>query len=190
MKGKKISKSKGITLAPLELNEKYGTDALRYSLLKSSVFEDSDYSEELLIQRNNDELANKLGNLISRVSTLAEKYSLQKTKPTLNISPTLKKVSSDFENFEIDRALNEIFAYVDKTNEFIQNKKPWETKDSKVLYDAANAIKDFTILLSPFIPETAEKIAKTFGFEIALDNLNSPLKISKIKKSEILFKKI
>ena len=69
-------------------------------------------------------------------------------------------------------------------------KKPWESKDTKVLYELANAIKDFTILLSPFIPETCEKISETFNFDISLKSLESDLKISKVKKSEILFKKI
>jgi methionyl-tRNA synthetase len=88
IKGKKMSKSLGNTINPLELLEKYNPDSIRYSLLRCSVFEDSDYSEEILIQRNNDELANKLGNLVSRVSTLIEKHGLQKTKPTIPISKT------------------------------------------------------------------------------------------------------
>ncbi len=191
IRGEKMSKSKGTVLDPLALNEKYTTDALRYSLLRSSVFEDSDYSEEIIIERNNNELANKLGNLVSRVSTLAEKYGIKKTPiKNLNSSTTIKKVDEHFKNFELDRALTEIFAHIDKTNEYIQDKKPWETKDKEVLYELSNAIKDAAILLSPFIPETSEKIAKTFNFEISVDNLNTPLKISKIKKSEILFKKI
>ena len=189
LKGEKMSKSKGLVLNPLELKEKYGTDALRYSLLRSSVFEDADYSEEILIDRNNNELANNLGNLISRVSALAEKYGLEKTNALPDSSKLIKKVTEHFNKFELDKALNEIFAFIDRTNEFIQNKKPWETQDKKVLYEAANAIKDFTILLSPFIPETAEKIAKTFNFKISINNLSKPLEVSEIKKSEVLFKK-
>ena len=77
LKGQKISKSLGNTINPVELAEKYGIDSVRYSLLKCSVFDDSDYSEEILIERHNNELANKLGNLISRVSTLAEKYGFR-----------------------------------------------------------------------------------------------------------------
>ena len=73
---------------------------------------------------------------------------------------------------------------------YIQEKKPWETHDKKVLYELSNAIKDIAILLSPFMPSTSEKIASTFGFEISLDDFEKPLKVSKIKKAEILFRKI
>jgi len=207
LKGEKISKSKGNIINPIQLIEKYGSDPVRYSLLRCSIFDDSDYSEEILIQRNNSELANKLGNLISRVSTLAEKYGLEESKiTTLDSKETIRKVKIHFEKFELDKALNEIFAFIDKCNEFIQNKKPWETKDNensknsrvpdfhetsnkKVLYELANAIKDFTILLSPFIPETCEKISKTFNFKLQWKDLEKPLRIGKIKKSEILFRK-
>lgn len=189
--GEKISKSKGNTIDPIALVEKYGVDAVRYSLLRCSVFDDSDYSEEILIQRNNDELANKFGNLVSRVSALAEKYRLEKCSvETLGAEEVRKKVGNYFESFEVDRALGEIFAYVDKCNEFIQEKKPWETHDRTVLYELACGIKNATILLSPFIPETCEKIAKTFGFSLSLDELDNELGFSDIKKSEILFKKI
>ena len=191
IKVQKMSKSLGNVIDPLELTEKYGSDSVRYSLLRCSVFEDSDYSEEILVERNNNELANKLGNLISRVSALAEKYGLEKTEIKSLSSKTLQKsLERHFENFELDKALNEIFTFIDKCNEFIQDKKPWETKDKKVLYELSNAIKDFTILLSPFIPETCEKIAKTFNFDLSLKSLNAELKISKISKSDILFKKI
>ncbi len=186
---RKMSKSLGNVIDPLELLDKYPADVVRYSLLKCSVFEDSDYSEELLIKRNNEELANKLGNLVSRVSTLDERYGLEKTTP-LDSKTTVSKVNDLMNNYEFDRALNEIFAFIDVCNEYIQNKKPWESEDKKVLYQLTNAIKDFTILLSPFIPETAEKIARIFNFEISLKTLESPIKITKIKKSEILFKKI
>jgi methionyl-tRNA synthetase len=190
IKGQKMSKSLGNVIDPLKLIEKYGADQVRYSLLKCNVFEDSDYSEEILIKRNNNELANKLGNLISRVSNLAEKNGLEKSQNNLIKKLNLKKIEKHFKEYELDKALNEIFAFIDTCNEYIQNKKPWETKDSKVLYELADSIKNITILLSSFIPETCNKIAKTFNFKINYENLNKPLKVSKIKKSEILFKKI
>jgi methionyl-tRNA synthetase len=177
LKGQKISKSLGNIIDPLELLEKYQTDSVRYSLLRCTVFEDSDYSEEILIERHNNELANKLGNLVSRVSALAEKNGLQKTPNKLLKKLNTKKIEKYFENFEVDKALNEIFAFIDACNEYIQSKKPWETKDKKVLYELVESIREIAILLEPFIPETAQKIQQIF-------------KTDKIKKAPILFKKI
>src|SRR3989344_3038775 len=187
--GQKMSKSLGNTLDPLELLDKYQTDAIRYSLLRNSVFEDSDYSEEKIIERNNNELANKLGNLVSRLSTLAEKYPLEKTNTKSSLKINLKNMEKHMQSLELDKALQEIFSFIDSINTYLQENKPWETHDSQVLYNASNALKDATILLSPFIPETCEKIASTFNFKISLKSLEEPLKISKIKKSDILFKK-
>ncbi len=188
----KIGKSAGNAIKIEQLINFAGVDSARYFLLRETSFgEDGDFSESSLKERHNNELANKLGNLVSRVSALAEKYGLEKTN-SKNLSS--KKIQSSFkekiENLEFDKALNEVFAFIDKCNEYIQNKKPWETKDTKVLYELSNAIKDIAILLSPFIPETSEKISKIFNFEISKESLKNPLTIKKITKSEILFKKI
>lgn len=174
---KKISKSLGNVIDPIELAEKYGSDVVRYSLLRGSVFEDFDYSEEVLIERNNHELANKLGNLVARVSRLVEKNGLEKCENKLLKKLKLKEIEKLINNFELDKALNEIFSFIDNCNEYVQNKKPWETKDKKVLYELVESIKEIARLLSPFIPESAEKITKQFSAK-------------KIKKGEILFKKI
>jgi methionyl-tRNA synthetase len=194
LKGQKMSKSTGNVLDPNMLIDKYGVDAVRYSLLKSSTFEDSDYSEEILIERNNNELANKLGNLVSRVSTLAEKCGInQKVNMEVHTSNVVKGISEYIENYELDKALGSIFALIDTLNEFIQEKKPWETYSKEDIYELVTGIRLVTILLSPFIPETSEKIAKTFNFKISLDEIDKPLPSKKpgsIKKSEILFKKI
>ncbi len=175
--GKKISKTLGNTIDPLELLEKYGSDTVRYSLLRCSVFEDSDYSEELLIKRHNNELANKLGNLVSRVSGLIEKFGVEKCGNRLIKKLENKKIEKYFESFEFDKALNEIFSFVDICNEYVQNKKPWETKDKKILYELKDSILKIAELLWPFIPESADKIKKQFSAK-------------KIKKGEILFRKI
>jgi len=175
--GKKMSKSLGNVVDPLELLKKYNTDAVRYSLFRCSVFDDSDFSEEILIQRNNDELANKLGNLVSRVSSLGEKYGIEKTNNKLIKKLDKKKIEKYFDSFELDKALDEIFRFIDKCNEYIQEKKPWETKDKKVLFELVEAIREIAFLLSPFIPSCAEKIKKIF-------------KTDKIKKAPVLFEKI
>jgi methionyl-tRNA synthetase len=189
-KGQKMSKSLGNVIDPILLCEKYGSDSVRYSLLKCSVFEDSDYSEELLVERHNSELANKLGNLVSRVSTLAEKYGIEQTHNSLLGKLKLKLVENHLENYELDKALSEIFAFVDKCNEFVAEKKPWETHDSKVLYELVDSIKVIAILLWPFIPDSCEKIAENFGFKIDYEEIGRTLKVKNIKKGEILFKKI
>ncbi len=188
--GQKISKSLGNSISPIKLVEKYGSDSVRYFICRNFVLgEDGDFSEPSLIERHNNELANKLGNLVSRVSALAETHGLKKAKP-LNSKKTLKKVEKHFDNLELDKALNVIFSFIDKCNEYVQESKPWETKDSKVIWQLANAIKDISILLFPFMPETSEKISKVFNFEISLKSLDKTLKITAIKKAAILFNKI
>ena len=177
IKGEKISKSKGNVIDPIELVEKYGTDSVRYSLLRNSVFEDSDYSEELLVERHNSELANKLGNLVSRVSALAEKYGTEKTGNNLIKKLNLKGIEKFTESYELDKALSEIFAFIDVCNEYVQKEKIWETKDKKVLFELKESILKISELLWPFIPETSEKIKKIFSAQ-------------KIRKSEILFEKL
>lgn len=192
-KGEKISKSIGNVIDPIELLEKYGSDSLRYSLIRCSVFEDSDYSEELLINRHNNELADKLGNLVSRVSALAERHGIEKTENKLLKKLNLKKIEKLFENYEFDKALNEIFAFIDICNEYVQKTQPWkeECKDrKKILYELAGSIKAIAILLWPFLPTATEKIAGQFGFKIKYEDINKPLTVKKIKKSEILFKKL
>ena len=191
IKGAKMSKSLGNVLSPLALLKKYPADVVRYSLLRCSVFEDSDFSEEILVERNNSELADKLGNLISRVSALAEKYGIEKCENKLVKRLNLKEIEKHMEAFELDKALNLIFDFIGKCNEYVQKNKIWETKDRKKLYELADSIKAIAILLYPFIPETAGKIAKTLNFEIKdIKQTKEPLKVSKIKKSDILFKKI
>lgn len=187
--GEKMSKSLGNVINPLALLEKYPADVVRYSFLRCSVFEDTDYSEELLVTRNNNELANKLGNLVSRVSTLAETYGLTKVKP-LETKKVIAQVTKEFESYQTDKALATIFTFIDSLNELIQKAKPWETKDTKVLYQLADGIKTTAILLSPFMPSTTEKIADTFHFELTKKQLESPLPITRIKKAPILFQKI
>jgi len=189
--GQKISKSLGNVIDPILLAEKYGSDSVRYSLLKCSVFEDSDYSIDILIERNNNELANKFGNLVSRVFALAEKYGIErKTGVSFGINETKNNVKRFMDNYETDKALTEIFLLIDKCNEYIQEKKPWETHDKIVLYEVLNAIKAITILLWPFIPDSSEKISKQLKFKIDFSEIDKPLGLINIKKGEILFKKI
>jgi len=176
--GQKISKSLGNAISPKKLVDKYGTDAVRYYLIRHIPFgQDGDFSEQILVDRYNNELANKLGNLVSRVSGLIEKNGIEKTPNKLIKKLKEREINKLIEKYEFDKALNEIFAFIDICNEYVQNKKPWETKDKKVLYELKESILKIAELLSPFIPESSEKIIKQFN-------------ATKIKKGEILFKKI
>jgi methionyl-tRNA synthetase len=191
--GQKISKSLGNSISPKVLVEKYGKDAVRYFVSRHFGFaegNDGDFSEKVLVDRYNNELADKLGNLVSRVSALIEKYDLEKCDNTLVRKLKVKEIEKYFENYEVDKALNSIFNFIDDCNEYVQKKKPWETHDKKVLYQVADSIKVIGILLWPFIPSASEKIAKQFGFEIKYENIKKPLENNKIKKGEILFQKI
>lgn len=178
--GQKISKSLGNSISPIRLVNIYGADSVRYFCLRQFPFaegKDGDFTEKSLIERHNNELADKLGNLVSRTSTLAEKYGLEETNNSILIKLNEKKIDSLMENYELDKALNEIFSFIDSCNEYIQEKKPWETKDKKVLFELVDSIRKIGSILQPFIPETSEKILKIF-------------KSNNIKKAPILFKKI
>ncbi|MEM3091238.1 MAG: class I tRNA ligase family protein [Candidatus Pacearchaeota archaeon] len=175
--GQKISKSLGNVVSPDYLVEKYGADSIRYYILRNFVFgEDGDFSEKILIERHNNELADKLGNLVNRVAVLVEKYGTEKTENKLIKNLDFKKIDRLFENYQFDKVLNEIFSFIDRCNEYVQNKRLWETKDKKALFELVECIKEIAKLLSPFIPESSEKIIKQF-------------KLKEIKKSKILFKK-
>ncbi len=176
--GKKMSKSIGNTVSPLELLKKYPADSIRYFLMRAIPFgEDGDFSEKALVERHNNELADKLGNLVSRVASLIENNKVEKTENKLIKKLNVKKIEKLFENYGFDKVLNEIFGFIDTCNEYVQSKKLWETKDKKSLYELKESILKIAELLWPFIPESSEKIKKQFSAE-------------KIKKGEILFKKI
>ncbi|HJX50601.1 MAG TPA: methionine--tRNA ligase, partial [Candidatus Nanoarchaeia archaeon] len=187
----KISKSRGKVINIDELISIAGVDSARYFLLRATPFgDDGDFSHQAVIDRHNNELANKLGNLVSRTLGIVGDKEIKKVKIDVHIQNVVKDVSALIDTYQFDKALNEIFAFIDTLNSFIQNNKLWETKDEKDLYELISGIRLVTILLWPFIPETSEKIAKRFGFKISLKELERPLETTKIKKGEILFKKI
>jgi methionyl-tRNA synthetase len=192
LEGEKLSKARGITIDPIELIKEYSADSLRYFLARNISFgEDGDFSEDALKERYNSELADKLGNLVSRVTALAEKYGIEKAENRLLKKLKFEEIKKCMQNYELDKALNFIFGFVDACNEYVDAEKPWKTHSKKVLYELADSIKAIAILLYPFIPSSAEKIAKQLGFKIkSLDDVSKPLKKAKIKKAEILFKKI
>ncbi len=178
LRGEKLSKARGITIDPIDLAKKYSTDSLRYFLMRSISFgEDGDFSEKALIERHNSELADKLGNLVSRVSALAEKYGIEKCENKLVKKLKEKEIESKMESYELDKALELIFSFIDDCNLYVQENKIWETGDKKRLYELVESIKKIAFYLSPFIPSSCEKIQGIFSGK-------------KVKKAEILFRKI
>jgi len=194
--GQKMSKSLGNAINPLYLADKYGTDSIRYFLLREIPFgQDGDFSEKALVDRHNGELANELGNLVSRALSMVEKY-FQGIVPkgknilTLNTKPVFEAV----EKYELHVTLQEIWRLIGIVNKYINDSKPWEsTNKEEILYSVLDSLRQITILISPFIPETADKINAQLGIKLGnfKDLKNNLLKSgSKVNKSGILFAKL
>ena len=189
--GQKMSKSLGNVINPLELVKTCPADSIRYYLMRTFPFgEDGDFSTKALTERNNNELANKLGNLVSRVTTLAVN-GIKKTPNKLIKKLKLTEIKKNIDNFEFDKALTLIFQFIDDCNLYVHENKIWESKDQKKLYELIDSIRVVSILLWPFIPESCEKIAKILDFKIeSIDQIKKQIEFKSIKKAEILFKKI
>jgi methionyl-tRNA synthetase len=195
--GEKVSKSLGNTISPKYLAEKYGVDSLRYFILRNISFgEDGDFSENSLKERHNNELANKLGNLVSRIAGLCNGKIPKGSIDTELVSKLkLTSIFSHMNSLAPDKALAEIFEFIDKCNEYVQEKQPWKLEGKekdKILYTLADSIRIISILLYPFMPFTSERINEQFNFaKPSIENAKFSLaKSGKIKKAEILFQKL
>ena len=191
--GQKMGKSLGNAIDPLKLSEKYGVDQIRYFLAREIPFgQDGDFSEEALKNRINNELANDLGNLISRTLTLSKKLPEIKSKSEIKFN--IKNIEKLMEEYRLTEALNEIWRYVQETNKYINQKEPWKLEGNeleKVLYSCLESIRKVSILLWPFIPQTSEKIFYLLKIEQQkLTEFNKSISKYKPKEPIILFKKI
>lgn len=181
--GEKISKSLGNIVDPFATVKKYGTDPVRYYLLREiPSFGDGDFSESRFVELYNADLANGLGNLFARVTTLAEKYfggKIPKNVKNPNIKPlsilmkkeveTWKKYEKALESFRLDGALQAVWEFIDVCDDYIAEKKPWELAKNKdknldqIVYDLFECLHQIAWWTLPFIPETAQEIAARIG---------------------------